>query len=70
MLDESPDQTKLKQRLAELRAEHGALNEQVDALTETGVADQLKYARLKKEKLRLRDEISLIEDQLHPDIIA
>jgi hypothetical protein len=32
--------------------------------------DQLQLARLKKRKLRLKDEIALIEDQLIPDIIA
>ena len=32
--------------------------------------DQLQLARLKKRKLRLKDEIALLEDQLIPDIIA
>ena len=34
------------------------------------VPDQLQLARLKKRKLRLRDEIAWCEDQLVPDIIA
>jgi hypothetical protein len=42
----------------------------IDALRGTGSADQLQLARLKKRKLRLRDEIVLLEDQLVPDIIA
>jgi hypothetical protein len=53
-----------------LRDQHEALNTEVDALTECGAVDQLKIARLKKEKLRLKDEISKLEDQLTPDIIA
>lgn len=66
----SLDQQEVVARIAELRTEHEALNAEVDALTENGVVDQLKYARLKKEKLKLKDEISVLEDQLTPDIIA
>lgn len=66
----SLDQQEIVARIAELRTEHEALNAEVDALTENGVVDQLKYARLKKEKLKLKDEISILEDQLTPDIIA
>ncbi len=66
----SLDQQEIVARIAELRTEHEALNAEVDALTENGVVDQLKYARLKKEKLKLKDEISVLEDQLTPDIIA
>jgi hypothetical protein len=66
----SPDQQVLLDQLAELRRQHEALNAEVDALTENGVVDQLKVARLKKEKLRLKDEIARIEDQITPDIIA
>lgn len=64
------DQDALKARIAEMRQEHRALDDRILALTETGVADQLKIARLKKEKLFLKDRISALEDQLTPDIIA
>ncbi|MFS2316868.1 YdcH family protein [Maricaulis sp. D1M11] len=70
MLGESLDQEVLLARLEELRAEHASLNAEVDALAECGVVDQLKIARLKKEKLRVKDEISRVEDQMTPDIIA
>lgn len=56
-------------RLAALRTEHRDLDAAITALAESG-RDQLAIARLKKRKLVLRDEISLIEDQLIPDIIA
>jgi len=39
-------------------------------LSLAGAPDQLQLARLKKRKLRLRDEIAQIEDELIPDIIA
>jgi hypothetical protein len=34
------------------------------------VSDQLQMARLKKRKLKLKDQIAMIEDYLIPDIIA
>ena len=57
-------------RLDLLRMEHRDLDAAIAALADAGVPDQLQLARLKKRKLRLRDEIALIEDQLIPDIIA
>lgn len=60
----------LRQRLEELRAQHRALDEQVHAAQENGLVDQLKLVRLKRRKLHLKDEITFVEDQLNPDIIA
>ena len=57
-------------RLVRLRMEHRDLDAAIDALRGTAAPDQLQLARLKKRKLRLRDEIALLEDQLIPDIIA
>lgn len=53
-----------------LRIEHRDLDTAIEALATAPVRDQLQLARLKKRKLRLRDEISTIEDRLVPDIIA
>lgn len=60
----------LTRRLELLRVEHRDLDSAIVALNETPMPDQLAIARLKKRKLRLRDEISWIEDNLVPDIIA
>ncbi len=57
-------------RLEVLRMEHRDLDSAIAALASTATADQLQIARLKKRKLKLRDEISLLEDSLIPDIIA
>ncbi|HEX8223070.1 MAG TPA: DUF465 domain-containing protein [Allosphingosinicella sp.] len=57
-------------RLVRLRLEHRDLDSAIEALRTTPGQDQLQLARLKKRKLRLRDEIALLEDQLIPDIIA
>ncbi|HEY0412453.1 MAG TPA: DUF465 domain-containing protein [Allosphingosinicella sp.] len=57
-------------RLVRLRAEHRDLDAAIAALIATPAPDQLQLARLKKRKLRLKDEIAMIEDLLIPDIIA
>jgi hypothetical protein len=57
-------------RLAYLRMEHRDLDMAIEALRAAPASDQLQLARLKKRKLRLRDEIALIEDLAIPDIIA
>jgi hypothetical protein len=70
MVEVTIDQQDLLTRITLLRGRHEDIHHEVDALIENGVLDQLKFARLKKEKLRLKDEISLLEDQMTPDIIA
>lgn len=60
----------LRDQLAQLRAEHRQLDDEIIALEGTGSADQLLVKRLKKKKLALKDQITLIEDQMLPDIIA
>ena len=57
-------------RLELLRVEHRDLDVAIDALVAAGGGDQMQVARLKKRKLRLRDEIVMLEDKLVPDIIA
>lgn len=57
-------------RLYYLRVEHRDLDVAIMALIDGGSADQLQMMRLKKRKLRLRDEIAALEDRLIPDIIA
>lgn len=60
----------LAAELGRLKEEHRDLDDAIEAL-KTGIAgDQLQIQRLKKRKLILRDRITYIEDQIHPDIIA
>jgi len=60
----------MRKRLEVLRIEHRDLDAAIEALNTSGSSDQLQIARLKKRKLRLRDQIAVIEDGLIPDIIA
>jgi len=64
------EDSEILRRIEFLRSEHRDLDAAIGALLATGSADQLQAARLKKRKLRLRDEIAQLEDQLIPDIIA
>jgi len=56
--------------LEELKAEHRRLDGLIQALAADGTTDQLELARLKKRKLRLKDQIERIADSNIPDIIA
>ncbi len=60
----------LRDELMALRNDHRTLDEEIVALEAMGGADQLLIRRLKKKKLQLKDQITAIEDQLTPDIIA
>ena len=64
------DDDQIARRLDALRQEHRDLDAAIDALAAAGATDQLQVARLKKRKLKLRDEMTSLEDQLIPDIIA
>jgi len=60
----------MRKRLAALKVEHRDLDAAIAALTEADGPDQLQVARLKKRKLRLKDQIAIFDDYLTPDIIA
>lgn len=64
------DDADLKARLLVMTQEHRDLDAAIDALARSATADMLQIARLKKRKLRLKDEIAMVNDLLIPDIIA
>jgi hypothetical protein len=66
MLD---DHESLLRRLHEMRSEHRDLDT-VIARFSAERTDQLQVQRLKKRKLKLKDEIARLESRLVPDIIA
>lgn len=64
------DEEELKQKLITLKEEHRDLDDAILALDRAGTFDQVQMQRLKKKKLKIRDKIQKIENDLLPDIIA
>ena len=57
-------------RLSILKDRHRALDRELIDLQIQPLADQLLIRRLKREKLKLRDAIEVLRDELIPDIDA
>ncbi len=64
------DEKELQARLEMLTQEHRDMDAAIEALRGLPSHDQIQLARLKKRKLKLKDEIRQLNDQLLPDIIA
>jgi hypothetical protein len=69
-MNDDLSESALEARLVELRQDHADLDAAVQAISLSPLPDMLLIARLKRKKLKLKDEIAGIEDQLNPDIIA
>ena len=68
-LDTSNKTGSLRVQLSKLRQDHRELDERIGNSIEK-ILDPLLIRRLKKEKLKIKDEIAKIQDKLTPDIIA
>ncbi len=64
------DDSEIVEKIHELVVLHRDLDAAIQAMIETGKSDVIQIQRLKKRKLLLRDRITLLEDELLPDIIA
>lgn len=64
------DDQPIAAELGQMREGHRCLDREIAALIEAGAADQLELARLKKQKLRLKDMIERLCDLNTPDTIA
>jgi hypothetical protein len=60
----------LKAQLAALKSQHRELDDVIARIAEESQFDQVQLQRLKKRKLLLKDQITKIESELLPDIIA
>lgn len=60
----------LKQRIYQLNVEHRDLDDVISRLSHSPAQDQLQLQRLKKRKLLIKDQITMLERQLTPDIPA
>ena len=71
MVDLADDEEEeLKAKLQVLYLEHRDLDDAIAALMKDGMFDQLQIQRLKRKKLKLKDQITHIQSLLIPDIIA
>lgn len=68
LTDEDLESTKA--RLAELHSVHRSLDKMISNLADSPVQDELELRRLKKQKLLLKDQISILEKRLIPDVPA
>ena len=64
-----PDPGKISSQLVELRTEHRDLDAAIARLHDVP-ADEMQIRRLKKRKLRIKDMIAYLENQLIPDLDA
>lgn len=65
MNDKLPEHT--LEELAELRRQHQMLDEDIATRVLDPEGDQLEISRLKKRKLRLKDQIEKLRSSLIPD---
>lgn len=56
--------------LLELRTEHRDLDAAIEVFTRNRPDDELGIKRLKKRKLKIKDQISVLENLLIPDLNA
>ena len=68
--DEIDDQQMIINKLRQLESEHRDLDDVIERLADDKPFDQLKLKRLKKRKLILKDEMTLLRSRILPDIIA
>lgn len=64
------DQELLRKKLDELLLEHRDLDDVIHRFHMTGGMEQMQLQRLKKRKLKLKELIIKIENDLIPDILA
>ena len=60
----------IKERIEQLKVEHRDLDNVIARLPNDPACDELQLRRLKRRKLLLKDQITLLERQLTPDIPA
>ena len=64
------EQQAIRQKLSSLRQDHRELDDVINRIADEAPYDQLQMQRLKRRKLALKDQITRLESQLLPDIIA
>ncbi len=67
---EGATEAETRRKLERLRELHADLSAAVTALQDAPQTDQLQLARLKKRKLLIKDQITVLAATLTPDLIA
>lgn len=57
----------LRDRILQLESEHGDLDRQIARMADLPGTDDLELQRLKKRKLKVKDNLMLLQLQLDPD---
>ena len=65
----SEEQNKIKAKINELRKLHSELDIEISKIVKVIPVDQVMLQRIKKKKLKLKDEISKLSSHILPDII-
>ena len=66
----SKEQNKIKAKIDKLRKLHSELDMEISKIVKVIPVDQVMLQRIKKKKLKLKDEISKLSSHILPDIIA
>ena len=66
----SDRQVKIKEKINELRKLHSELDIEISKIIKVIPVDQVMLQRIKKKKLKLKDEISKLSSHILPNIIA
>ena len=66
----SEEKNKIKAKINELRKLHSELDIEISKIVKVIPVDQVMLQRIKKKKLKLKDEISKLSSHVLPDIIA
>ena len=64
------DPSEIARKLVELKVEHRDLDSVIARLTADAGSDELQIRRLKKRKLLLKDQITILQSQAIPDLNA
>ncbi|MDH5599902.1 MAG: DUF465 domain-containing protein [Gammaproteobacteria bacterium] len=64
------DKEEIKHRIHDLTLEHKDLDDAITLMQERPFIDELQMRRMKTRKLKLKEEILLLESKLIPDIEA
>ena len=66
----SEEQNKIKAKINKLKEQHSELDIEISKIVKVIPLDQVMLQRIKKKKLKLKDEISKLSSHILPDIIA